>query len=373
MSEVCFLPWAGISQKLSIGHVNVVPWKDVRSRVSTADQKYLDTYFKRHLNYDGQPIQHIALLFVGDNPIKQLSEEECRVIRRAVDALIFAAVTTSLKRIVESGNMTGGFPNSERFQLVFQRFNYSDEFVANRSGGTLHIREKESYHCYAPSDAGSSCYLPNEELLMALGKLLTRPRQAHKKDRIYRALEWFRFAHSGNDQISDLSRVVMMATAFEILLEIGPGSQKRKEMTEKLDTLTRLDNLKKKTIKFGKKPKQKQKVNVVAAWINIFYNLRNKIVHGDKIKPRQLECPVPNVSCLTQLHVAALVVWESMSWELFSDRLLGHEDRTYAKSISRLCGEKHPKETFVRKAFAVRFGLNEYHTKMCWTKTSQSP
>ena len=365
MSEVRFLPWAKINRKLSIGPVNVVPWNDVRSCVPEAERTYLDTCFKKHLNDVGQPIEDITLLFIGNDPIPKLTEEECRIIRRAFDALVFTAIATKLRTIVSTGNTSMGVPNSERFQLVRQRVNPSEDFIADAMGGTFHVQQLDDVLYHEPLDAGSSDYSHDEKLLFALGVLLTRRGKARNKERIFRALEWFRFAHSGNEQISNLSHIVMLATAFEILLEIGPMNAKRKAITTKLDTLTSAGNLRQKTITFDRKGKQKQKVNAIAVWGNEFYFLRNKIVHGNKVKPSQLEYSVPNLPGLTQLHVAALVVWEVICWELFNDRLLGKEDKRYAKNV---CDQSRNPLTseLVRHVFAKRF--NEYHQKMGWTK-----
>lgn len=370
MSEVHFLPWAEIKQHLAVGSVTIAPWADIRTQISDAERKFLDLYFRRHITHDGHPVDHIAVAWTGSNPIAALNVPQRVLIRRAIDALIFVAITTTLKTIINTTNTSMGVPHSERFQLVTQVFKDTEPFVAVSSGGTLHGWRLNDIHFCTPWHMGSALYSVNDDLLAALGKLLRRPRGAKQRERIFRALEWFRLAHSGNDETSDQSRVVMMATAFEILLEPADPFQKRRLMTQALHTLTDRDNLRQKTLKFGKK---KIRVNAVAVWLDRFYQLRNAIVHGSRVTPSQLMYPVTGRPWLTHLKVAALVLWEAISWELANDRLLGNKAKQHADWLAQQFGKKHADKSLIRQATASLMGINtdEYHVDLGWTKSSR--
>jgi len=370
MSEVHFLPWAEIKQRLTVGSVTIASWADIRTQIADAEREFLDLYFHRHITHDGHPVDHIAVAWTGSNPIAALNVPQRVLIRRAIDALIFAAITTTLKTIISTMNTSMGVPHSERFQLMTQLFKDTEPFVAVSSGGTLHGWGLNDIHFCTPWHTGSAHYSVNDDLLAALGKLLTRSRGAKQRERIFRALEWFRLAHSGNDETSDQSRIVMMATAFEILLEPADPFQKRFLMTQALHTLTDRDNLRQKTLMIGKK---KIRVNAVAVWLDRFYQLRNAIVHGSRVAPSQLMYPVTGRPWVTHLKVAALVLWEAISWELANDRLLGNKAKQHADWLAQQFGKKHADRSLIRQATASLMGINtdEYHVDLGWTKSSR--
>ncbi len=367
MAEVHFLPWALIKKPLSIGPVTIAPWKDIRGNVRVAERQFLNNYFARHITHDGRPVEDISIAMIDSDPLAELSPKQRAIIRRAIDALTFASIIPDLRTILSTANTSIGVPNSERFQLVTQMFKDTQPFVAISSGGTRHTWGINEIHFCTSWHAGSSHYRTDENLLTGLGKLLKGSRGAMFRERVFRAIEWFRLAHSGNDETSDQSRVVMMATAFEVLLEPADRFQKRLLMTQALHDLTARDNLKRKTLAISNKTIT---VNAVAAWLDRFYRLRNDIVHGSRITPTQLAYPVLGRPWLTHLRVAALVLWEAISWELANERLVGKKARDHANWLSRQFGKPRAEDSFVRKVMASMMGINtdEYHDDLGWTK-----
>lgn len=103
----------------------------------------------------------------------------------------------------------------------------------------------------------------------------------------------------------------MMATAFEVLLEPPNPFQKRSAMGEGLTKLTDRSNLKTKQVKIANKSCA---FNAPAVWLDTFYQVRNSIVHGDKVKQKSLAYPVKGRPWLTHLHTADLVMWEIVLW-----------------------------------------------------------
>lgn len=370
MSEVHFLPWAEIKTTILIGPVAITPWKSAREGLAADVRSFLDEYFRQHVTHDGRPVNDISIATVGSSAIADLTSKQRRVIRRAIDALTFASTIPNLRMIVSTTNTSIGVANSERFQLVTQVFKDPKPFISISSGGTVHGWDINRIHFCTPWHAGSSFYRTDEELVTALGALLNHRRNAALRERIFRAIEWFRLAHTGSDETSDESRVVMMATAFEILLEPKDRFQKRLLMTQALHNLTARDNLKLKVVTIGKKT---LKLNAVAAWLDRFYQLRNAIVHGERITPGRLRYPVPGRRWLTHVHVSALVLWEAIGWELARHKFLGKRARDYANWLSRQSGKQCAEDSFVREVTASLMGINtdEYHGDLGWTKRPQ--
>lgn len=371
MPEIHFLPWAEWRTATDIGHVRISPWSDVREAVEASTSEYLDTLFSRHQGNDGRTVHGLAVASVGDDVLAVLSGEESQAIRRAVDALTFATVVPSILANVASENPSPGVPHAERFQLVTQRFDVKNPYVSVVSGGTMHVWGIKKIHFCSPWHVGTSLYRLNEDMLKACGALLKQAPVVENTNRIFRALEWFRLAHTGSDETSHFSRAVMMSTMFEILLEPRDRREKRLGMTGRLNELTARTTLRTGTVQIGNDTVE---LNAVALWLNDFYKLRNAIVHGDSIDIEQLRYPVPGRDWLTHLDVAAMVAWEVVGWLLVSEGLLGRKAREEADWLSQQFGKEHADESFVRQVTAGIAGINvdAYHEDLGWTQPQSS-
>ena len=369
--QVHFLPWAGISKSFLVGSVAIIPWSAARDDISSDFREYLDRYFSRHLRNDGKAMRDIAIARISPDSIADITPADRTTIRRAVDALAFASTIPPLQTALYTDNTSVGIPNSERFQLITQSFTDTRGGISVASGGGLHAWNIDQIHFCLPWHAGSSWYRTDDQMVDALGRLLIRERGARQRERIFRAIEWFRLAHTGSDEVTDLSRIVMMATSFEVLLEPDDPFRKRGLMMDKLNHLTASSKLKQCTVKLGKNTVT---VNAVAAWLGRFYDLRNSIVHGNRVPIASLRYAVRTRPWVSHLNVADLVLWEAISWELCRANLLGRKARQHANWLSRQCGQSCAELEFVREMQAGMMGINvqEYHEALGWAKREQS-
>jgi hypothetical protein len=243
--------------------------------------------------------------------------------------------------------------------------------VAIASGGALHSWGIDQIHFCMPWHCGSNWYRTDGEVLSALGRLLKRPRRRRQCDRIFRALEWFRLSHTGSDEVSDQSRVVMMATAFEVLLEPVERHRKRQPMMQKLHSITASARLKDRNVRFGKST---LRLNMPAVWLGEFYDLRNAIVHGGVVSQRRMRYQARRYPWLTYLHVADLVLWEAILWELIELKLLAGKARRHAIWLSRQFGKVTAEPAFVRQVQAGAMGINveQYHEDLGWVSRKSS-
>lgn len=225
-----FLPWAKLDRRLILGPVHIVPWDQMRSTLQTDVMQFLDRYFSRYVMNDGRPVDDLAIAYLGEDPIAHLSADDRAVIQRSVDALVFGTVTRQIRSRIRSGNAGFGVPHSERFQLMTQMFEDFGDGIVVQSGGVSHWWTINDIHFCIPWCVGGDFYDTNDEVMTAVAAFVHEPSAI--ANRVARAIEWFRLAHTGNDDTSELSRVIMMATAFEILLEPNDPFQKRKLMTQ---------------------------------------------------------------------------------------------------------------------------------------------
>ncbi len=153
------------------------------------------------------------------------------------------------------------------------------------------------------------------------------------RERIFRSLEFFRLTHTEvdlglnqPDTIASLSKLVMMATAFEILLQF-PESSKSNFFAEKIDNTIKSDEF-----LMEERPNRKNKLikrSKAGWWAWDFYKLRNRIVHGDKIELEELLYK----KWITYNIVADLVFWEFIKRELYECGCLSDRVRKWTKDF----------------------------------------
>jgi Apea-like HEPN len=361
MSQINFMPWAKLGGPTTLGSVRLVPWMQLRAGIPADVRAFLDRYFARYVTNDGQPMQDIPIAYVGNDPLAELTPEQRSVIQRAIDVLTFSAVTSQLLRIIRSGNSSFGVPNSERFQLVTQRFKDFEPYIAVKSGGVMHAWGINDIHFCMPWCVGSDFYHVDDEVLVSIAQYVQEPTPA--AHRIARAFEWFRLAHTGNDDTSELSRVIMMATAFEILLEPADPYQKRKSMTRALHNIVAQKGVKVTRVRIGN---EDHDLCAPAVWLDGFYRLRNKIVHGDQVVIDDLRYPGTNLPGLSQRIVAAVVMWEVVMWHLFDAGLVAKGSYKLAKMYANFAAEDEPDSEFVRYVAAGNLGIKNVHAALRW-------
>lgn len=309
--EILFMPWADLHQEYSCGPFRFVPWS--RATVRNAKvKKFLDRYFKRHVDDCGNPVDGVAIV-TTDASFEPLSKRLIEQARAAVDMFVFAAIAPGVAAGVRSDNPSLGPPTADAYKLFLQRFDPSDDTIAVTVGSSTHVSRVERMVFHKPLDVGASAGFPDHHLFQGLARLLTRKVKADVRKRLCRSLEWFRLAHAGGDDVSLFSKAVMMATAFEILFRIpeGPGKT-RNFITAVEKQLNRQDTLKA-TRTVSRKAKTFDRTQTLPGWwADDFYDLRSRVVHGDPVDVRRLRYE----RWISHLIVADLVFWQSLVQEL---------------------------------------------------------
>jgi hypothetical protein len=368
--QVHFLPWAGIQQPITIGPVTITPWTSVRPTLPANERNFLDRYFRRYRTNNNHQVQDISIASITPGPLDDVTDEQRVTIRHAIDALTFASTIPNLRTTITTGNQLG-IPNSERFQLTTQFLGNLQNFVAVQAGGQLQTWPLNAIHFCTPWEVGTSHYQTDNELLRAFGVLLNGKKHKRLATRLYETIEWFRLSHTGSPETSDTSRLIMKATAFEVLLEPDDPFAKRRLLREALHKLTDTKQLKRKAIRYSTDKKTGKgkytTVNIIAAWLDAFYQLRNTIVHQGNLDPAKLALTLGGQH-LSQLAIADLVLWEAILWELANKNLIAKSARQLANSLSRQTGKARADDAFIKKVISSNERITDYHEALGWSK-----
>lgn len=206
---------------------------------------------------------------------------------------------------------------------------------------------------------GISCN-PEDKILKGFEKCFSQEIEQNIRERIFRSLEWFRMAHIEDNGVSIVSKLVMMATGFETLLKF-PRNGKRNYFVEYIEDKVATDEF----IKGDRTDWEGKNYSLAGWWAWDFYELRNRIVHGDIISSNDLIYK----EWIGHLNVADLVFWECIQQELLTNKLVGDDIYPDETNIDKKLDElfpDEPQERTVRTLTKCFLGFQEVHKALSW-------
>jgi len=282
-------------------------------------RSYLDRYFESYVDNKGQSVDTITVCSYQNTNFLELKDGEFKDLRSCSDAIIFSVIAPQAKNAVCANNNSFGPPSSDAFELITQNFQMDNDYVHVRAGSLLSAGRKIGEVIFSrPWSMGGSFGIPDSEIVKGFGKCFSLGFPQEFKERLFRSLEWFRLAHTESEQISELSKIVMVATGFEILLEF-PKDGKRRYFTDYVE-----NNISSDKFARGTRTDHKGKsfeMSLASCWAWDFYNLRSTIVHGDSVPYQDLIFR----DWITHLIVSDLVFLECTKRELFRNKCIGDD------------------------------------------------
>lgn len=360
--EICYMPWAGIRDEFAIGPVSFWPFI-TKAQEKIKDKRVLDylaRIFRCYVSLGDKPTDTAVICSIGDIDFRRLTNDEWRTIRAAVDCLIFATISDGTRTAVSSDNRTTVPPSADRFALESREFDVGRDGLGIRVGSMLHIFPKmEDARIPMPLHLGGTFGRADPRMLGGLGKVFEPSFPADVHERLFRALEWYRLAHTESDAVSWPSKAVMMTTAFEILLVLPERDQKanfaketdKRIRTEQFYTQKRRDSK-------GKE----HEASLAAWWSWDFYELRSRIVHGDPIRPEDIQYK----DWITHLIVADVVFLGLVKRLLYEHKCVGDEVRRQAAHLAK--SSTDTVEDFEKVLFGRVAGLDldSVHEALGW-------
>ncbi|NQU73945.1 MAG: hypothetical protein HQ547_04475 [Candidatus Omnitrophica bacterium] len=287
--QMAFLPYAPLKEELRIGDIILWPFYQKRTEYlkNQAIDAHIKQFLKQYVNHSKkrEPLENITIVSYGSpdnfNPPSQEVAEE---IRDAVKILFFATVIRN--------NSWRAFASND-FQLVYQHFRLGDDGIAPSSGSFIRRTyggpRIDDILFIKPFNIASGYDIDYDGKI--LKALATLPKKTHDKlhRRIMRSLEWVMYAYNNSDGFSFDSRIIMMSTAFEILLD---GFDGRWDFVNKVSRLicTYYDRAEKnretRRVTINKSIIDKE-LSYKEWWAYEFYVLRNDLVHGKSIDDKR--------------------------------------------------------------------------------------
>lgn len=364
--QIWFMPWAGLTSELQLGPITFWPYKTAaKTKISNKSiRDHLDRYFACYVDHKGLSVETITVCSHGVSDFRGLTDRESLETRSAVDALIFSIISSGIKNAVCIDNRSMGPPSADRYQLLVQNFQPGSDDISVQAG-SLHSGGWKigAISFPKPWHMGGSSDRPDQELVQGFDKTFKKGFPSSLRSRLFRSLEWFRYTHTESDEVPTVAKIVMMATAFEIILDV-PNVQNKsdwiaKELENKCTDHRSLRQIRKDR-KGGKLNRSK-----LGWWAWDFYKLRNAIVHGDSIKPKLLQYRSIVKDWLSQLIVADLVFWEYVSRELYSRKCIGGNARACSTHLDKLFPNE-PAGTTERSIANWFLGFDEVHQSLGW-------
>lgn len=369
--QVSFMPWVGFREEFQIGPVIFWPFSQADNKIQDISiREHLKRYFRSYVDCRGKPIEKIIVCSYQDIDFRTLSDEEYNRLRNAVDILVFSSIAPQTKNAICANNYSMGPPSTEVFQLITQNFQPGNDHIAVKAGSLLSGGWKIGEVTFPePWAIGGPFRTPDKELIQGFDKMFDAAFPDDVRERVFRSLQWFRMSHVESDEISVLSKVVMMATAFEILLQVPNTPNKKKWIAEEIERrISNSDFL----MEIRKDSKgNDQTYSKVAWWSWDFYEIRNSIVHGDHIGAERLRYSAPDKDWLTHLIIADLVFWECVKRELFEQKCIGNNVYSCAREWDKAFPNE-PQGTSIEPLSRWFLGFNDVHRALGWIQVKKS-
>jgi len=357
--RVYFLPWAKIPRSIRIGPVTFWSYSDEASRRINDEptKQFLDKYFNCFVGHRGKPLNWITICSYGDEDFRVLDNEEFQELRNTVDILAFTEIVSKVKESVCTDNESIGPPNADTFELYSRPITLDDSGIFIRGRYYFgHYFKPDELIFSQPYTVGRFTWGLNEKLIRIFSKCFAKREQVLS---IFRSLEWFRMAHGSlGPNFSILTAFVMMAIAFEILLEL-PDYKQTQKFASKIDCYLADEDFNY-SVRYMKNGSPIE-YSSAGCWAYDFYNLRSKIVHGDEVTREDLSFK----DWISHLEVASLVFYELVLCRLFELDSIGEDLVACAEEFEKTSNNE-VEEMLVEQPFKWLYGFDGIHNALGW-------
>jgi hypothetical protein len=346
--QLAYMPYISMAteDEIEIGKVKI--WNYSRK----ADDYIKDINLRRHIDriislnvYNDKPITNIGIISIGKIDFREFNEAELIEIKEA-SILLFLSVLSYQMRY--KGDNSGFFlRTTENFRYIIRNIKPGDEHIAENSGMIvnkldINLISKIQFNMPTHIVLNELRFDYDKTLIEGLIRLKNRTKQLY--NRIIRAVEIFSQSYFNSDDINLMLRMLFQITSFEILLDLG--SYPRKEFKDKVEKYTVVPS-DRRYVHFYDNHRQDANRTMKGKWADIFYKLRNNIVHGDTIRRTQYKFRAKeyhfHIATMFFVVIIKKLIDENRSRKLFNEDIIWnskeqvfeHEDRSILLMIKR--------------------------------------
>jgi len=289
--QIVYFPYLKLGKTEEIRFGDIVVWNFGAKKNKYILDKEIRNMVEQLVssNYIGKKmVKDAGIVSIGETDFRQFDETEIKLINdlKLILFLSFSAKNNVLKQDANSGLFMA---TSENFEPVYQNFKrgmttFSEKtgYVVEKTVSGLEIG-KEKFE--APR-----CLLTpfrfeiDEEFKSSLFWL--KKKQKRLFEQIMRATNLFFESFYNTHQLNKNARILLQVGAFETLLDF----KNRKEFKDKIEKYACGSNEKKRRYYYEKVPGKNKELEyrtLNGIWADKFYTLRNHIIHGQNIKPKE--------------------------------------------------------------------------------------
>ena len=157
----------------------------------------------------------------------------------------------------------------------------------------------------------------------------------------------------------------MMATAYEIFFNMHDSHSKTDILRKKINDLFLDEGIKTEVRK--ERNGKGIKLNLAGWWANDFYNLRNKIVHGDEVELKDLKYR----DKISYIDVADLLLWKSIILKSYDKCFIEKEkidnENKIMKILNDICPNDNTDQSIInRKISNLRYDFESIYKAISW-------
>lgn len=310
---VNFLPWLTLYQSVTVGKITFWSYRrEADERISDLQvrerlERHFDSY--RSINDSRFPITICS--YEGKGFYDNLNEQEFNHLQETITALAFASSIEDLEKRIQTEQKHEVPPSMNSFDLMSRRLNLNSNYYAHISLSVFDLGLQDGNITFQKPFGSRGEIHPSRKWIKYLNSYIALKTSSKLRNRLSRSLELFRLAQAQDDlkdsspETAFLTRTVLIATAFESLLDFPLRSVKKAYFASYINDRFSLKSSRKCTRKELRKKYPGVQFSSVACWAYDFYNLRNSIVHGNKVDFEKLR--FKKGLWFTQMDVACLV------------------------------------------------------------------
>lgn len=262
---------------LSVWNFDRMKDKNIKSETMKAR---IEELVKLNLQNQNRPINDIGIMSLNNSyDFRNLSIKEIEKVRE-FQLVLFLASLAKMPNELGHEQIT-----SDNFITATQNFRLESSInsVAVETGRILRKSDMGEIVFHKPHHINSRSYVNiDNQLIKSLIKLKRENIQLYR--RIIRSIESIMNSYYNDDHLSDLSRILEISRAFEILFSL-PHNNQRMHFKSKVRDLFSDENNRRRRYKLKRRNSMMWEVDIKhVMWADRFYSLRNKIIHGDDIK-----------------------------------------------------------------------------------------